>query len=182
MEFYPGDIGASKGKGIAAWLSKNLFWPQTDRFHYFLIGQYVPWDNDYLILESITSKGVTVGRLSWYPLEELEVYRIKDPDWQELGRRVIIEATKFGRFYYDYSLPFKLFAGAIRLIVTGHLPPWGAEALPYGKNSYFLCTELVNEAWGGVGRPIVPKGVAPLPSAFQRAVELDQLVKIFPTE
>lgn len=176
--FVAGDIGATKGKGIAGWLSKNLFIPHSDRFHFFLIAEPVDGEDDYIILESITSKGITVGRLSWYPLDELHVYRVKDPHWQALGRLAVLELTKYGRAGYDYLLPVKLLLGVLQLILKGKLPPWRPEQLPYGRNSRFLCTEAANESWRAVGYPIIPEGVCPLPAGFELALEEDRLVRI----
>lgn len=180
--FQLGDIGATKGKGVAAWLCRKLFIPRTDRYHYFLIGEYLPKDKDYIILESITSKGVTIGRLSWYRPGQYDVYRLGDPASQYLGRRAMIEATKFGRAHYDYFIPIKLLLGVMRLMLSFRFPPWLAQEIPYARDNRLLCTELVNEAYMAVGCPLVPRKVCPLPSAMQEAVGKGKLVKIFPME
>ncbi|GAH84387.1 unnamed protein product, partial [marine sediment metagenome] len=89
-EIYPrlfrADIGATRGKGPLLWFSKNLIEPKTDRVHFFLIGEYLPWDDDYVILEAI-GKGIAVGRLSFYKPEDVEIYRVnigRDPKMKEL--------------------------------------------------------------------------------------------------
>lgn len=177
MKLYPGDIVAQKGKGIVGWLSKNLFIPQTDRQHFFLV--YGDLLDDYMILESITSKGSTFGQLSWYNLEELEIYRLNDPEWRALGKEAIRFAVRQGRASFDYLLPFQLLASAVRLLLKGRLPPWRAGEFPYARNSHLICTELVNDSYRQAGRPIVPEGVCPLPSEFQRAIQDRKLIRIF---
>ncbi len=85
---YPADIGATRGSGPLLWLSQHLIEPKTDRIHFFVIGDYLPWDNDYVILESI-GKGIAVGRLSYYAPEDVEIYRVvlSETPEQCLGER-----------------------------------------------------------------------------------------------
>jgi hypothetical protein len=174
-----GDIGATKGKGLVGWLSRKLLWPASDRLHFFLIGDYVPWEDDYVIFTSTASKGITVGRLSWHPLEEVEIYR---PPWPvaRLGRRAVYELTRHGMDPYDYVLIVKLALGALRLLLTGKLPPWRPRDFKYGRDSRFLCTEAANEAWRAVGYPIVADGVCPLPAAFKEAEMAGKIRRIYP--
>lgn len=182
----PGDIGGVRGKGILRWLSENLLRPRTDRVHFFLIGDYIPWDSDYVILESI-GKGIAIGRLSLYSPDELEIYRVPlsmDPGMYELNnnlrRRVTTELTRVGRAKYDHMLYLYLLLGVIRLILSGKLPPYLPSQLPYGRNNEYICTEAANYGWSSVGRPIIPPGELPTPSGFKQALQEGKLFRVYP--
>lgn len=183
MAYINGDIGAVLAEGfakVAGLLSRKIFTPHTDLFHFFLIGDYIPEENDYVILEA-TPRGVMVGRLSWY--EGYRIFRVVDPDVRELGIRAARAATKYGRAYYDYLLFFKLLAGVMRclfrqLMNEGWFKAIRPAELPYARDSRFICTEIANEAWRLVGRPIVPKGVVPLPAGFIEALNSGKLVEV----
>lgn len=183
---FPADIGAVKGEGPLRWFSENLIEPKTDRVHFFLIGDYLPWDDDYVILESI-GKGIAVGRLSFYRPEDVEIYRVnlsRDPRMKklnmELRRRVAAEMTRVGRARYDYILIIQIGVGALQLLVTGKLPPWKPEDFPYGRNRAYICTEAANYGWRVVGHSIIKPGVVPLPAGFKQALLENRISKIFP--
>jgi len=183
---YPADIGATKGKGPLLWFSRHLLEPKTDRIHFFVIGDYLPWDDDYVILESI-GKGIAVGRLSFYKPEDVEIYRVNLGPGplvpklaHELRRRVAAELTRVGRARYDYILYIQLILGALSLLLRGKLPPWKPEQVPYGRNKAYICTEAARYGWRAVGHPIFPEGVAPTPSAFKQALIEKKMRKIFP--
>lgn len=183
---FPADIGAVKGKGPLLWLSQNLLKPKTDRIHFFLIGDYIPYDDDYVILESI-AKGIAIGRLSFYKPEDIEIYRVNlapDPKMEDLNRqlrrRVAVEMTRVGRARYDYILYLQLIAGAITLLFQGKLPPFDPADLPYGRNKDYICTEAANFGWRAVGHPIIEPGVVPTPSGYEKA-RLEKVIRrIFP--
>jgi len=183
---YPGDIAGVKGKGPLLWLSQHLLEPSTDRVHFFVIGDYIPWDDDYVILESI-GKGIAVGRLSFYKPEELEIYRVnlaRDPRMRKLENQMRKEAaaalSRLGRARYDYVLYIQLFLGALFLLIRGKLPPWRSKDIPYGRNRSYICTEAAAEAWRAVGHPIIPPGVVPTPAAFRQALMDNKIRKIYP--
>jgi len=183
---YPADIGATRGKGPLLWFSQHLLEPKTDRIHFFIIGDYLPWDDDYVILESI-GKGIAVGRLSFYKPEDVEIYRVKlsgDPRLREvdklLRRQVAAELTKVGRARYDYILYLQLIAGGISLLLKGKLPPWKPEQVPYGRNKAYICTEAARYGWRARGHPIFPEGIAPTPSAFKQALIDGKMRQVFP--
>ena len=182
-----GDIFATQGTGPVIWLSRKLTRPSTDRGHFGLIADYAPWERngrgDYVILESLSGWGVVVGRLSQYAHTEIEIYRPRlnlppaDDEW--LRRRACTEASRLGRSRYEYLFVFKLLLGALTLLLRGKLPPWRAAELPYVRNSRLACTEVVNEGWRGAGCPIVPPGVAPIPSAFREALDGGRISLIY---
>jgi len=183
---YLADIGATRGSGPLLWLSQHLIEPKTDRIHFFIIGDYLPWDNDYVILESI-GKGIAVGRLSFYKPEDVEIYRVVlDHDRRlgmlrsELRKRAAAELTRVGRARYDYILIVQLAFGALTLLLRGKLPPWRPEQFPYGRDKKYICTEGAAEAWRAVGHPIIPPGVVPLPAGFAQALQEGRIRKIFP--
>jgi len=183
---YPADIGGVKGSGPLLWFSQNLIEPKTDRIHHFLIGDYIPWDDDYVILESI-GKGIAVGRLSFYDPDDIEIYRVvlsRDSRLRTfnmlLRRQVAAELTKVGRARYDYILISQIAVGALQLLATGHPPPWRPEQFPYGVNQAYVCTEAANYGWRARGHPIIKPGVVPLPAGFKLALIEGRIRKIFP--
>ncbi|MBA7714692.1 hypothetical protein ES703_123723 [subsurface metagenome] len=183
---FPADIGAVKGRGPLLWLSQNLLKPKTDRIHFFLIGDFIAWDDDYVILESI-GKGIAVGRLSFYKPEDIEIYRVNlnpdiriEPLNRHLRRRVAAELTRVGRARYDYILYVQLILGALTLLLRGKLPPWRSEEFPYGRDRKYICTEAASEAWRAVGHPLIPKGTVPTPAAFRQALMDNKMRIIFP--
>ena len=185
---YPADIGAIRGSGPLRWFSQHLIEPKTDRIHFFIIGDYLPWDNDYVILESI-GKGIAVGRLSFYKPEDVEIYRVvlgQTPNQRlgklrtELHKMAAAELTRVGRARYDYILIAQIALGAISLLLRGKLPPWRPEQFPYGRDQKYICTEAANFCWRAVGHPIIPPGVVPLPAGFAQALQEGMIRKIFP--
>ena len=183
---YPADIGATRGRGPLLWLSQHLIEPKTDRIHFFIIGDYLPWDNDYVILESI-GKGIAVGRLSFYKPEDVEIYRVVLGRDQRLGvlrpelrKRAAAELTRVGRARYDYILIAQIAFGALTLLLRGKLPPWRPEQFPYGRDQKYICTEAASFCWRAVGHPIIPPGVVPLPAGFAQALQEGRIRKIFP--
>lgn len=184
----PADIGGVKGDGALRLLSENLLKPKTDRVHFFLVGDYISWDDDYVILESI-GKGIAVGRLSFYKPEDVEIYRVPlshEPGLYAVNDRlraqVAAELTRVGRARYDYMLFVQMAIGALQLLVTGHLPPYRPSQLPYGRNKSYICTEAANYGWRAVGRPIIRFGEVPTPSGYKQALLDGKLRKIFPEE
>jgi len=182
----PADIGGVKGSGPLLWFSENLIEPKTDRIHFFLIGDYLPWDDDYVILESI-GKGIAVGRLSFYKPEDIEIYRVnlsRDPRLRKLDmllrRQVAAELTKVGHARYDYILIAQIAFGALQLLVTGKLPPWRPEQFPYGRNKAYICTEAANFGWRARGHPVIQLGIVPLPAGFKLALIEKRIRKVFP--
>ena len=169
VKYQPGDIvGVRGGKGPITWLSYHCVVPQTNLFHFLLIG-YPINGGDYTILESI-GKGPALGRLSWYKNREYVVFRVNHEDGESLGERAWRLASKFGRRRYDWKLYAKIFAWALgywtKEIFTGHIPPRPVypTMIPYKTDQDFICIELVFEAWKEVGFRIREHGHAPVPA------------------
>jgi len=175
-----GDIFATKGVGMTGWASRNLFAPKTDRFHHGILWKHLG-QGDFIILESI-SKGLAVGKLSWYEGKNIEYYRVNcDEDLRFAAPGSLVE---WGRAKYDYWLIVKLLFGAIAawariLWKERRLRKLKAEDLPfYNWNDALICTEAVVVGFASCGVNIVPPDVVPLPSAIKQA-ELDgRLTKI----
>jgi len=168
VKYQPGDIvGVRGGKGPITWLSNHCVVPQTNLFHFFLIGDQV--GDDYEILESI-GKGVAVGRLSWYKDREYTVFRVNHEKALSLGASVFRMASKFGRRQYDWKLYVKIFAWALgywlKEIFTGHIPPWPVypTQIPYKADDDFICVELVFAAWKLADVRLRKHGHAPVPA------------------
>jgi len=166
----PGDIFATRGRGITGWVSRKLMSPQTSRFHFGILWKHLGED-DFLILESI-SKGLAIGKLSWYEDQDVEFYRVEcDEDLRHAAPDGLID---WGRSRYDCWLIVKILFGAVvafaRILWKEHkVRKPRAEDLPYGVNLALICTEAVDVAYDSVGVAIIPPGVIPIPSAFKAA-------------
>ena len=181
--FFPGYVVGVAGRWPLGWLAEHLFSPRTNLYHFFIIADYIPEVDDYTILESI-SKGVTVGRLSWYAKKDYDVFAVVHPHSLSLGIRVCRLASNFGRHHYDYLLVAKLLAGVVycfgkQLLCEHTIRRIKPHELPYAKNSAFICTELANAVWRQVGFPLVPYGVVPLPASIDQAVVEGRLILIY---
>jgi len=182
MNLQIGDIFATKGGGITGWASRNLFTPYTDRFHHGILWKHLG-GVDFIILESI-SKGIAVGRLSWYRGKNIEFYRVNvDEDLRFAAPDGLIE---WGRARYDYWLIAKIFLGAVvacvRILWKEHrLRKLRAEDLPYGRNDALICTEAVQVALLSVGVAVIDPGIVPLPSAFRQAELEGRIRRVLPT-
>lgn len=172
-ELQRGDIFAIKGEGYLSRLQTNLILPQTDRFHYGLLGEYIKEENDFVILESI-QKGTAVGRLSWYIKSDIKFYEVNDPDSKRLGKEASIQATKWGRAKYDYRVYIWIFWNAMKLFAR---QLWEEHRLrkvhitefpPLPKDKRLLCTELGRESYRGI-YPILPLPLAEFPAAYELA-------------
>jgi len=169
----PGDVVANKGNRFIVWLQNLFLKPKTDRFHHFILWNKLS-DGDFLILESI-SKGLSIGRLSWYSGQDLHFYRVDCPPEMRLAApNGLID---WGRSRYDYLLIIKIFLGVLvalaRVLWKEHrVRKLYPDDLPYGANSSLICTEAVDVAYDSVGVNIVPPGVVTIPAAFRQA-ELD---------
>ena len=157
-----------------------MYSPYTDRFHFFLIWEYIPEHNDYTIIESINiglfAKGVSVGYLSKYKGRDVEVYSITDPDVAELGIYACYNVLHFQEVSYDLMLIPRLaisglFCFVKQLVLEHRLRRIRPRELWYSRNDKFVCTEVVNEGYWGLDYPIVLPGVPPIPASFKH-VEL----------
>ena len=183
-----GDIFGVPSYSTPGKFNKAVFWPHTDLYHFGIIADYIPDENDYVILES-TGKGIGVGRLSWYDGKEYRVFRINDPEAVDLGVRACRALTQFGQARYDYGLYIKILAGCVwtwmehiwyKLTVKDYAFTWDIRPaeLPYARDSRFICTEAANEAWRLVGRPPIPNGVIKLPAGFIEALYCQKLIEV----
>jgi len=179
---YSGDIFGVKGKGVLRWLSERLLEPKTDRLHFGIIGDYLPWDDDYVILESI-GKGIAVGRLSFYNPDDIEIYRVAlKPNSMLTREKAAAELSRVGRARYDYILYVQLFLGALALLLQWKLPPWKSSQFPYGRNRRYVCTEAAVEAWRGVGISLVSPEVVPTPASIKEAELSGKVYRVYPEE
>lgn len=178
MKLEPGDIFATKGKGITGWAVRNLITPPTDRFHFGVVWRQM--GNDYITLESV-SKGIAVGLLSWYDPADLELYRVDC--FKYLRTFAPDHLVIWGRSRYDYLLILKIAFGGLLaflkvLIKEKRVRRLRAEDFHYGENSSLICTEAVDIAYDAVGVNLIPEGVIPLPSAFRQAEKEGRMHRI----
>lgn len=177
--YHEGYIVGVEG-GAMSYASQAIFTPPTRLYHFLVIGQYIPEDDDYVILEAIAS-GVRVGRLSWYKDDLYVVFRVNDPDAEELGRRACYLASQFGRWGYDYMMYLHLGYHVPRVILLNlikerrfrRIKP---SEIPYYENHAVICTEFANALWRQVGRPPIAGGVNPFPAGYIEAYLARKLV------
>ncbi len=175
-----GYMFSTKGRGIAGWLSRNLILPRSPRHHFGLVCDFVDWERDgkgdYIVRESIGSKGVAEGRLFADYIDrgyDIEVYEVVGATELE-GRMACTELSSMGRRKYDYALWLKIALGVItcwlrqirRLELPGAVWFW---EIPYTRDVPLICTEAAAEGWRRAGKPIIPEGVCPLPASFEQA-------------
>jgi len=172
--FKSGDIVGLK----ALWWQRWMTWltsPPTDRIHFLLLGMPVPGGNDWIIYESLVSRGVRVGRISWYLGQHAKVYRSPDPN---VGRLAAFEASIYGRAKFDYVLILSVLWIAIK-----YWCQHGPKRIPYYEltdlpNRSLWCVELVIKAYEKYVR-LVPEGIAATPSAIEQARLDGKLTTIF---
>ncbi|MDD5547025.1 MAG: hypothetical protein PHO67_07745 [Candidatus Omnitrophica bacterium] len=164
----PGDIGAVVDTGIVARLSSRMILPSTDFLHFFLFAEYVPGENDFVILESIPSHGVAVARASWYLDKTVAVFRPSREHVllagvlpnkatgthlspEQLGREAVWQATKWGRSRYDYricvEIGYRAITGCLRNWIQGKGFTVHFTEFPLSRDKSLLCTQLVDEAY-----------------------------------
>jgi len=179
--YQPGDIVRVANRGIEARASQLVFSPHSIYLHHFLIGNYIPKENDYVIYEAIPSKGVAIGRLSMYDGQAYSVLRLAVGS-QMIGKVVVDDVSLFGRAAYNYI-------GILRLLIQGiriECRQWQsyhrfkaitARDVTLGDKG-LLCTQLVVDAYLAVGVAILPPGEAALPCAFEDAIAAGILVEV----
>lgn len=152
----------------ALWYQKpltHLVAPYTDKFHFLLLGEYIAEEDDWVIYESLMTKGMRVGRLSWYGGRNAQIFRAANKSFGEL---IVHEATIYGRSDYDHLLIFKLSGDVI-----GFWWKHGPRRVPYyalrdRPNSSLVCVELITKSYEKYWR-LVAKGIAASPSAIINA-------------
>ena len=163
--FRQGDIVAFRGKVYQQALN-SLIAPYSDRWHFAIITEYVPEDQDYVIAEML-SDGCRTGRLFRdYKGHHAKVYRVPDA---ATGKRIAQATSRYGRTRYDYILFAWLFWTALRFWVRH-----GFQPVPYTWFTNFedrplICTELVQRCCRDAHYPLFPDHVAPTPAAFEQA-------------
>ena len=172
----PGDIVGVKNSrwNPIAWISEYCTYPHSPYYHFLMVGYWR--GNNWTIYESI-GKGVAIGFLDFYKGKEVIVYRIfatEEFDAEWIGRQVTDRMPRYGRGSYDYLLPVKLIAGALKVwscqLLHLHLPTALRPAsLPYTKDSRYICTELAVQPFADIGHAIVPPGVVPIPASIKEA-------------
>ena len=181
IPYQPGDIVGVLG-GAMSQLSRRIFTPETALYHFLIIGQFIPEEDDYEIFEAIAS-GVRTGRLSWYVQDLYIVFRLNDPESVKLGRRSAREASAFGRWGYDYIMFFFILLDLVciysrMLFKERRIRRVRPAELTYRENHAFICTEFANAVYRAGGRPPIPIGVTPIPAGYIEAYNCGKLVKV----
>ncbi len=181
VPYQAGDIVGVMG-GAMSQLTSRIFAPRTRLYHFLIIGDYIPQEDDYVIYEAIAS-GVRTGRLSWYAEDLYVVFRIGDPQSATLGLKASREASAFGRWGYDflmYPLIVKDLLGiyARMIFKERKLRRVRPEELTYRENHAFICTEFANACYRSGERPPVPQGETPIPASYIKAYLDGKLTRV----
>jgi len=171
-----GDIAGVVEPGLVCKLSEKLIQPASPYLHFFLIGDYVPDENDFVILESIPSHGVAVGRLSWYLPKTVAIFRpnpfklqelLPGVDPEKVGRQAVLQATKFGRSKYDFRICFfigwRTLTGCLRNWARGRGLGVHYTEFPPSRDRRVICTEAVDEGYRNL-YPVFDRNYAVLPA------------------
>lgn len=170
----PGDIIGLKALWWQKWMTYGIS-PPIDRVHFFILGRYIPEDDDWIIYESLLSRGVRIGRLSWYKGQHATVYRLPDESKGELAANT---ASEYGRERYDYLLILRLFGLSIKYWCTHGIRRIPFYVLTDTPNRSLLCVELVVQVYKDYVR-LVPEGVVATPSAIEQARIDGKLLVVF---
>jgi len=178
MSYQPGDIVGVAG-GLFVRAACRIFTPRTTLYHYLVIGEEIPEEDDHMIFEAIAS-GVRVGRLSWYNNDQYVVFRVNHPESFTLGRTACRLASQFGRWGYDFAVYLYILYDVCAIYTKmlfreRRLRRIRPAELPYHENHRFICTELANAVWAQVGQPVIPKGVMPVPAGYVEALQAGRL-------
>jgi len=185
FEIWPGDIFATKGKGIWGWASRNLTKSpsgrHTDRYHFGIIGHPVFEDGKFVDFETRESldKGPSCARFfAEYAEDDIEFYRAPDIT-EKIGLSAVLYTSEIGRKDYGYIDFLYLIADAVRLMLHFKFPPYTSQDLRYSANDKYLCTEEAAYAMKRIKRPIEPPGqeeIWDIPTVYLQAIEDGRLV------
>ena len=158
-----GDIVEVKGKLHERALNL-LIEPYSPYWHEFIVGEEIK--DDHIIYE-MGPNGCNPGRLSMYDGMKYAVYRVPD---RKIAHCAADEASRYGRWRYDYILFAHLFFKALRYWIKN-----GFRPVPYTEfrdvvNNQLICIELVANCFYNAGYPLVPDGVIPTPAAMKAAL------------
>lgn len=162
---------------VEGYASEKVFTPHTPLLHWFIIGGYIADENDYWIIESIPSHGVSIGRLSMYDWKDYRVFRLSSDDGTA-SRRMVDRASIYGRQYYSYLGILRMFQGVISIEWRYFKQSrrfraiYPREMLPYEERHGVLCTRFIKEIAESAGVQILPDGDAALPATFIEALEV----------
>jgi hypothetical protein len=159
--------------------SRAFFYPHTWYYHTAILGEYIPEERDYEILESI-NQGVRLGRLSFY---KDRIFRLYWPTGvnQGIGRDIKIRASKFGRVNYDWLFYFDIAIAFIKVQINNlkvyhRFFSARPDELHVNRHVNFVCTRFSEEFWSLYNADVpFPQTWAPLPAAYEKAVEEGKL-------
>ena len=121
-----------------------------------------------LIVESI-GRGVLIRSLFCYTGEEITVKRPVDESFSALAAKAAERlADNPGSWYGYFDIP-RFAVPKLIFSKVGHLLPekWRFTlwllARSYRRNSFYICSELVESAFRDAGFPLVDEGTIPLP-------------------
>ena len=163
--FWSGDIGVVIQHDFVANLQAKLLRPSTHKFHMFMLVNYSADEKDWMIIESTPRAGVSIGRLSWYEGQEIEIYRPTGVHWTA-GQRAVFDATKDGRKNYNFLLYVKL-AYLVFNYCGRHLKPAPYTIFPPENIGTVVCSMFVNDGWKNLC-PVFDQRYAPIPANFEQ--------------
>lgn len=165
--FQPGDIlllhgGDSPFDRLEKWALSSpfvhcmIYWMETKR-------------GLSLIIESV-GKGVVIRPLLHYEGRKLRWLRHRDSDAGPRAAKAAERIADRADSFYDYRAITRWVLPRLICQKLGLPMP-----LSWHRNRYFLCSELVAEAYLEAGYPLVPDDTVPLPGDFAESPKLESL-------
>jgi len=155
--------------------SQFAFTPHTKYLHHFIIGDYIEKYNNYQIGQSTPAHGVNIRWLSDYDHYDYSVLRLNSPDSAKIGQWAW-EALPFeGLRLYGYVSILELVGEILGIEYASWKTSHRFKAISASdvdlSDKGLICTQLVPDLYREAGVEILPAGWAPLPCAFEAALE-----------
>lgn len=175
LELKPGYIGAVvETNPVVKFLLRTLFSPVTYEIHHFIVGDYMPYLDDWQVLESITSKGCSARMLKEVQRDGKPIVFYKHIGYTPYKGKLMVSAWwKLSGKRYDYLGILKFLFHMVRWFPY-KARPW---AFPYKEDKTFWCTEIVEECGEEAGMSFVPwVNVWPHPWSFKVSQDMGVMV------
>lgn len=172
-----GDIFRIPVSGVFGWASTNLTAPKCRYFHHGLLWMPSSDRTDWIVIETTTNTGLTIGLLSNYLQSEnaeVSILRANIPD--DLRHQAPWELIPYAQSRYGYFQFARLLLGGTKawghILATEHcFRKLRSSDFPDMLDSDSpVCTRAVEIAFLAVGAPIIDPRYPALPSAFEQAI------------
>jgi len=168
-ELNPGYICAVS-QGMMGKLESILITPSTDFDHFFMLYEYRPEIDDWVIVESI-AKGTSFGLLSWYTeLFHVHIFRPRKVHSDDICLRAALHSLQYGRSRYDFIAVARVVCITLYDIfkqLRKFKRPWvDYTKFPRSDNSRVICTEFVEYSFEKAGVHVFDPNYLATPANF----------------